>query len=533
MHSVTKVILEFSRVEFSTMEGKIFVSASTFFFRLRIHVSPEEDFRHEPTCTISTLRGMSRDGLTRPCPLSPKSKRLSRLKRMLPPASDGEGPNVDRDLVALREGGEGGGGGSASPGISTLPQLPVFLREESPTDGVGGDSSGSGNSAGDEDRNDSTSTPGSRLSEGGGRQSTALFVPLLGTRHQEGSMRPGWERNDLSDGVGDEEAGGGEDIVGGGVSPDRRETFPATSQFAWTWMGLRPTGTPTPPLLTSESDGRDEPSKSLPIPRFSSESPLLRPKPAAFGNARAVGAAGAGPNTRSTDRDVNFAGDQYTAGNSDYSIIIPSSSSPSSCLGGAPAAGAAPATPTSAYSSSGGCLTRSPPTSLGLRYQPSDERREGERGDDVIVGASASGSGSATEVWLSSGAGIREASAPGSDLQRAWGSGSASPGGSRRDSGKSTPLTNVSSFRGLAARGGGGIRGAGRWRRDDESGSSVEAAGFGGHLARTSVTGARHGSSMGLGSGAGGGAIMSSSPTSSSSFSLNGFEVIDKDDMWN
>lgn len=362
--------------------------------------------------------------------------------------------------------------GEGSESDRPLPQLPLLLRGGSTT-GDGGDTS--------------STSPGSRGNGEGSdreRQSTPLFVPLLGTRHREGDVENGVASQGSPSGVG---KGG----AGRPVSP---------SQFSWRWMGLRPTGTPTSPPSEklqqqgkqyrgrdSDGVGASTGTRAGATPRYSSDSGLP-PRPTAFGtspsSAGTLGSLGA----RSSSEENK--GDD-------------SDSIPLQYVEGASSAVSA-STYNNAYPG------RSPLASLGFRHKLAS----GYDGAPATAAASAASASTTAET-----------AASGNGQHRAWASSSAPDAG--RLSGRSATWTGVSS-RGFAAPGSHGGRGMGDWRCD-EAGSSVEGGGFGGYVGGVSATA---GTGFEASRRGGGGALVPPSPASSSSFSLNGFEVIDKEDVW-
>eukprot|EP00904_Undaria_pinnatifida_P009042 jgi/Undpi1/5268/HiC_scaffold_2.g00549.m1 len=160
----------------------------------------------------------------------------------------GGGGGVDVEAAVVSVDGKllGQRGASALRDNLPLPHVPTF-REGSPPPG-----------AGSEGGDDSSSSPDSCREEeerrgggGKGRHPPALFVPLLGTKHdEEAGVVAGWgagRGNEGSDGQGGGDGtsgsvGGdpsdGADDVGRGLSPSR---------FAWRWMGLQPTKAETRP----------------------------------------------------------------------------------------------------------------------------------------------------------------------------------------------------------------------------------------------------------------------------------------------
>lgn len=315
-----------------------------------------------------------------------------------------------------------------------LPQLPLLLRE--------------GSGTGEEGDTSSTSPGNNRDGGDRERQSTPLFVPLLGTRHREGDVENGVASQGSPRGVGE----GGE---GRPVSP---------SQFAWRWMGLRPTGTPSEKLQQQGdrygTDGGATPDPEMP------------PRPTAFGTSVcSAGALGSVVARSPSDKG-------------DTTDSVPMSSSLRYVEG---------ASSTVSASTYNTAYPGRPPQ--GFRH------KVGSDYDGIEVRA-IKGAPVTAETAAASGNGT-------------WASSSAP------DAGSSATWTGVSS-RGFAAP---VSRGMGNWRRD-EAGSGLEGKGYVEGVSSAAGTGfvaSRRG---------GGGAVVPPSPASSSSFSLNGFEVIDKEDVW-
>lgn len=281
-----------------------------------------------------------------------------------------------------------------------LPQLPLLLREGSGT-GERGDTS-------------STSPGGNR--DGGNRegQSTPLFVPLLGTRHREGYVENSVASQGSPRGVGE----GGD---GRPVSP---------SQFAWRWMGLRPTGTPSEKLPQPGEVCGSIGTRAGATPRYSSD-PGMPPRPTAFRTS--VSSAGALGSI--VVRSSSEKGDTDSVPLSSSLRYVEGSSS---------------TTYNTAYPG------RSP---QGGRHMTA-----GSDYDSIEVRA-IKGAPVTAETVAASGNGT-------------WASSSAP------DAGRSATWTGVSS-RGLAAS---ASRGIGNWRRDD-AGSSLEGEGCAEGVSATAGTG--------------------------------------------
>lgn len=430
----------------------------------------------------------------------------------------------------LRDGGESGQG---TGGMLPLPQLPIFLRESTPPPAA----NFMGGGAGD----DSLSSPGTRRTGSG--QPQTLFVPLLGTRHgaagamgtesermgEEGWRNRGFVRSSSShSGSGatsnsDEEAGGsianntlvishndGDGGDGSGVSPSR---------FAWRWMGLRhgtsglpssvTVSSPSPPVLQHPHDIEDG------LPRFLTRS-------AARSGTLHTSSSFVSCSRANTSSSVAAARGPSSSNSGSYTAVsdaFTASSGPSAVNAGAYHVGDGPysggARPHGAhadsYSAVSGANPRGNSPSLfvaglptaaaigtensgpfNLRSHSGPSRHRG-------AGGLAAGRGTGTRM----GVGGNSAHA------RRHNAGSDTSPGSLPSSDRHTPHSSSST---VAY----GDSGAIAYGVSSVVGGAATVRGGGGDIVRRSSVVS----------------LRSPSPSSASSFSLNGFELIDKEDLW-
>ncbi|CAM9491966.1 unnamed protein product [Scytosiphon promiscuus] len=418
---------------------------------------------------------------------------------------------------------------------------------------------------------DGKATRGARGGVGGGG-SPGLFIPLLGTK-----LEPTRGRKSIQGGGGGGGGGGGEMHSIAIDDPDGdhdRNAVPGAggegaaaispSRFAWRWMGLRPveaataeTSSPASPSRSSQrlsshthqqqqqqqqqqpgSDGGGSGGVggSFGLPRFSASSRqsdrhgrVLSPPPA-FGAAIGTNtSAPARPSSpyECSDGATSFGHPLGRGGSHDPAAnyeISSTDSSPSSIIRRGPAE-PAPHPRSSPKFSMRPSLESPPPLS------PAAVTGAGPR--SVLRDARVAPQTETEAPWVPSDAGVTTAVAP----------------RSRRESGSSgriLPATSTTAVPrprrlgrgalvpeegGPAPRSSGGDDGFGfgevGTREYDATGMGQAGGGRneGGRPGGVAVVGA----ARALGTG-----MNPSSPTSSSSFSLNGFEVIDKDeDMWN
>lgn len=487
-----------------------------------------------------------------------------------------------RGLLDADDGGETGGGGEREASfvhslpaphrrrLQRLPNRDLDENSHSPAPAATAAAASSLSSSGCSSSSSgaSAAAAGGAAQRGGGRGAgggggPGLFVPLLGTRLDSQargleSMRSGGGGDEYA--AVDAGAGGGD-----GGAPSEQP-----SRFAWTWMGLRPADTPAAAATTAAAAMPRLPGSPALVsgrPVDHQQRPLPREARGEGGNGSSAGLGlGAGGGGFGLPR-------LSSSSSSSSSLSNRPVLSPPSAHGAVPAAGGddaewgpLPASPGSRFSSgrdgteSGGAAFGEGVDSLG-RPLPRPARA-----------AAASSSYPAASGWrgtatggggdsLSSGFERRPRSLGRAPLPSAAAVATDNPSPPSRAA--AVTITGTS-----AGVGGGGV-GGGRPRvrrlrgRHVVNGEGEEKAvgGYGGSAAPFAVAGEERAqgyraSSIGVGGVTGGGGgggrgrfedlasggegagasvrAPLSSPTSSSSFSLNGFEVIDKDeDMWN